>query len=184
MPQGSCQPRPRPSPLRPTCRHAGKPVALFATMLGTLLAIGNLAGCGTPAARDFGGPWKPVNRYQAAPAAIPLQPAYTFFATPMDGTLRNMLARWAADAGMTLAYRLPFDYTLYTPVSGIRTTDVRVAAAQLDRIYAPAHVHVAIDDGRIVVEQAAGAVPDRTVRAHEPTASTGLGVAPPAAETD
>jgi hypothetical protein len=128
-------------------------------MLGALLATCVLAGCGTPPAKDFGGPWKPVNRYQTAPAAIPLNQAYVFFATPMDGTLKSMLARWAKDAGMTLSYRLPYDYTLYTPVSGIHTTDIKAAAAQLDAIYSSEQLHVATGNGQIVVEHVDGTMP-------------------------
>lgn len=62
-----------------------------------------LAACGTPAAKDFGGSWKPLNQFQSSTTAIPLSQDYTFYAAPMDGTLKTMLTRWAGDSGMTLS---------------------------------------------------------------------------------
>lgn len=122
--------------------------------IGVLVVVLVLSGCGTPSAKNFGGPWRAVNRYQSSPTAIPLSQPYVFFATPMDGTLKNMLARWAKDTRMSLSYQLSCDYTLYTPVSGIHTSRLRVAAAQLNTIYAPEDLHISIGDRQIVVEQA------------------------------
>jgi hypothetical protein len=113
-----------------------------------------LAGCGTPAAKDFGGAWKSLNRFQTAPTEIPLAQPYTFFAAPMDGTLKTMLTRWSKDSGMTLSYQLRSDFTLYTPVSVIHTPDVRTAAEQLSSIYAAEGVAVTVDGQQIVVQPA------------------------------
>ena len=108
---------------------------LKSTRIGAALLIAAiLAGCGTPPAKDFGGPWKPVNHFQNKPTEIPLNPAYVFYASPMDETLKTMLARWAKDSGRQLSYQIPFDVTLYQPVAGIRTTDVDDAVAQLKDI--------------------------------------------------
>lgn len=101
-----------------------------------LLAVTALAGCGTPPAKNFAGPWKPVNHFQSTPTEIPLNPAYVFYASPMDETLKTMLTRWARDSGRELSYQLSFDVTLYQPVSGIRTTDIDDAVARLNSIYA------------------------------------------------
>lgn len=116
-----------------------------------IMAIIALTGCGTPAAKNFGGHWKPVNHFRTQPTEIPLQAAYTFYAAPMDETLKTMLTRWASDSGRTLSYQIPFDVTLYTPVSGIRTTDLDVAAQQLTTIYAAQHVYVSATDRKILV---------------------------------
>lgn len=118
---------------------------------GLILALVVLAGCGTPPAKNFGGTWKPVNHFQAHPTEIPLQAAYTFYAAPMDETLKAMLMRWAKDSGRTLSYQITFDVTLYTPVSGIRTTDLDVAAQELTTIYAAQHVYVSATDRKILV---------------------------------
>lgn len=119
--------------------------------IGLIMAATALAGCGTPAAKDFHGRWKPVNPFREQPTQIPLVAAYTFYAAPMDETLKTMLTRWASDSGRELSYQLPFDVTLYTPVSGIRTTDLDAAAQQLTTIYAAQHVHVSATDRKILV---------------------------------
>ena len=116
-----------------------------------LLFIVTLAGCGTPPAKNFGGSWKPVNHFQSKPTEIPLNPAYVFYASPMDETLKAMLARWARDSGRELSYRLSFDVTLYQPVAGIRTADIDDAVAQLNSIYAAQGVSVTVNARRIEV---------------------------------
>jgi hypothetical protein len=119
-----------------------------------------LTGCGTPAAKDFHGSWKPVNHYQDQTTAIPLAQAYTFYASPMDGTLKTMLTRWAKDSGMVLSYQLLSDYTLYKPVAQIQTRDVRSAAAELNSIYAAEGVFITINDKQILVSVASVSKPD------------------------
>jgi hypothetical protein len=121
---------------------------------GLIVAASALAACGTPAAKNFGGHWKPVNHFQAQPTEIPLVADYTYYAAPMDGTLKTMLARWAGDSGRELSYQLPFDVTLYTPVSSIRTTSIDSAAQQLTQIYAAQHVRVSATDQKILVDAA------------------------------
>lgn len=124
--------------------------------LGSSLIIATiaLAGCGTPAARNFGGSWKPVNHFHTHPTEIPLTATYTFYAAPMDETLKTMLTRWASDSGRELSYQLPFDVTLYTPVSSIRTADLDAASRQLTTIYAEQGVYVAATDRKILVRPA------------------------------
>lgn len=78
-----------------------------------------VAGCATKSAPDFGGRWKPVNRFAVATTEIPLYSSYVYQASPMDGTLKAMLERWAKDSGRTLDYRLNSDFTLYGAVSKI-----------------------------------------------------------------
>ncbi len=120
---------------------------------GTLmLATMILAACGTPPAKDFGGAWHPVNRYRSAPTEIPLHRRYTFFAAPIDETLKSMLTRWANDTDSTLNYQLSYDVTLYSPVATIRTTHIEVAASELNSIYAAQGVRVTAKPGEIVVQ--------------------------------
>jgi hypothetical protein len=137
-----------------------------------------LSGCGTPAAKDFGGSWKPVNRFQDQTTEIPLAQAYTFYASPMDGTLKTMLSRWSKDNGMTLSYQLMSDYTLYKPVAQIHTRDVRAAAAELNSIYAAEGIFVSINDKQILVTVANVSKPDASETKPapapmKPTAPTG-----------
>lgn len=93
---------------------------------------------------------------------IPLSPAYLFFSTPIDGTLKTMLERWAADAGLQLSYRLGSDFTLHHPVTRIRTADIHEAAFELSVIYAPQGVSVTADGNQILVRPLATAQPAPT----------------------
>jgi len=118
---------------------------------GLLLATTLLAACGTPPAKDFSGSWRPVILNRTAPTEIPLHPQYTFFAAPIDGTLKAMLTRWATDTNRTLRYELNYDVTLYTPVATIRTADLEAAVSRLSGIYAAQGVQVSIGPDEIVV---------------------------------
>jgi hypothetical protein len=129
-----------------------------ALMGASLLATLALSGCGTSPAKDFGGSWKPVNRFQDAPTEIPLAKNYTYYASPMDETLKNMLTRWARDTGMQLSYQLPSDYTLYKRAADLRTTDINAATAELSSIYAAQNVSVSADDRQILVQAASAPV--------------------------
>jgi hypothetical protein len=119
-----------------------------------VLVVLLLTGCATPSAKDFGGTWKPVNRFQDKPMEIPLNPAYTYYAAPMDETLRSLLRRWAKDSGMQFSYQLQSDYTLYKAVTKIRTTDIHAATTELSAIYAAQGVSVSTDGRTIMAELA------------------------------
>ena len=142
--------------------------ALMGTSMIAMLA---LAGCGTPAAKDVGWRWKPANRFQDAPTEIPLAKTYTYYASPMDGTLKTMLTRWAKDSGMQLSYDLPADYTLYKPVSQIHTTDLQSAASELSSIYGTQGVSVSADNRRIVVQAVGQAPADSAAQSSTTSAS-------------
>jgi hypothetical protein len=129
----------------------------------SMLALLALAGCGTPSAKDFGGSWKPVNRFQDATTEIPLAQPYTYYAAPMDGTLKTMLARWSKDSGRELSYQLHSDFTLYKPVTQIHTLDIQAAMAELNQIYAAQQVSVTANDKQIVVAEASAVTPEATM---------------------
>ena len=141
-----------------------------------LLLASMIAGCGTPAAKDFGGSWTPVNHFQDQTTEIPLEQAYTFYASPMDGTLKTMLTRWSNDSGMVLSYQIMSDYTLYKPVAQIRTRDVRSAAAELNAIYAAEGVFITINDKQILVSAASMSKPDASET--KPASTTAKPAAP------
>lgn len=110
-----------------------------------------LTACATSPAPDVAGRWKPVNRYSAIPQEIPLQQEYVFFVSPLDGTLKNTLARWAKDSKMTLSYLHSSDFTLHAPVATIRTSNMRDALNQITAAYASQQVHVVAEQNQIVV---------------------------------
>jgi len=124
---------------------------LFTAALAMLLS-----SCATRPAPDFGGRWKTVNRFSEETQAIPLQDAYLFYASPMDGTLKKMLERWAHDSDMVLTYRHPMDYTLYAAVADIRTPSLQEAVSQLNAAYASQQVSVGVSGGEIVVRISSG----------------------------
>lgn len=95
-----------------------------------------------------------MNHYAASAEAIPLYQTYVFHASPMDGTLKNMLTRWASDSKMTLSYLHPSDFTLYGPVAQIQTNDLQAAVSQLNAAYAGQQVSVTAGDNQIVVRVA------------------------------
>lgn len=122
-------------------------------LVGTCtLAVIMLAGCAAPKPKDFNGKWVPVNRFSTTASPIPLHRPYTYFASPLDATLKTLLERWARDTGMRVDYRFVDDFTLYTPVSGIHTTDVASALAQLNSIYAAQDVRITVNRGAFVVD--------------------------------
>ncbi|MDH5834563.1 hypothetical protein [Luteimonas kalidii] len=116
-----------------------------------------LAGCATPDARDFRGRWTPLNQFADTPRAIPLRQGYVYQATPVDGTLKHMLDRWARDSKLELAYQHPNDYTLHAQVARIRAHDIRTAAAELTSAYAGEGVRVDVDGSRLRVADARSA---------------------------
>lgn len=127
-------------------------------LIGMVLVLSSaLTGCATPPAKDFGGSWKPVNRYEDKTTEIPLAVPYTYYAAPMDGTLKTMLTRWTSDTGMKLSYRLRSDFTLPKATSQIHTSELRDAAAQLNKIYAPQGVAVLVDGPSLVIEEVSAA---------------------------
>lgn len=124
-----------------------------------LVAMSLLSACAAPPPKDFGGKWKPVNRFQDTTSEIPLNQAYTFYASPMDETLRTMLRRWTKDSGLQFSYQLQSDYTLYKAVAQIHTTDVYAASQELSSIYAPQGVSVTTDGHEIRVSVASASNP-------------------------
>ncbi len=124
-----------------------------------LLAIAGalLVGCATPDAPDFRGRWQPLNQFAETPQAIPLHPGYVYQASPVDGTLKGMLGRWARDSKLGLSYLHSNDYTLHAPLAQIRTYDIQAAVVQVTSAYASEGVGVSVEDSRIVVRPVRGA---------------------------
>lgn len=123
-----------------------------------ILMIAVLTGCATRPAPDIAGRWKAVNRYAEAPQEIPLYQSYVFYPSPMDGTLKNMLMRWAKDSGMSLSYQHPSDFTLHAPVTQLSTGSLHDAAALLTSIYTTQRVSVTVAGNQILVRAADSAV--------------------------
>lgn len=145
--------------------------AFIAKMSIAAVAALMVAGCATKSAPDIGGRWKPVNRFAAATTEIPLYSSYVYQASPMDGTLKAMLERWAKDSGRTLDYRLSSDFTLYGAVSSIDTTNAQQAVIDLTAAYAAQGISVSIVGNQIVV-QSAGTTPTASAQGAESSSGT------------
>lgn len=167
-----------------TCEyHVNKASSIRVWKGFLLLPVILLAGCGTQPAKDFGGRWKPVNRFQSSTTEIPLNRPYTYYASPMDETLRNMLTRWSHDTGMTLDYHLASDYTLFAPVTKVRTADLRQAASELSTIYAAQGVSIAVDGGTLRVARPGALGSDTSPVAAPPHAAHPAAAASPSPVT-
>lgn len=114
-------------------------------------------GCATRPAPEYGGRWRPVNRYAETPQEIPLHENYTFHPSPMDGTLKVMLERWARDSKMTISYGHSSDFTLHSAVAQIRTDDLGEAVSQLSAAYAAQGIVVTAEGNQIIVRGVAPA---------------------------
>lgn len=127
-------------------------------LFGVLAAIVVLGACATKPAADFRGRWKPVNRFADAPMELPLYSSYVYQPTPMDGTLKTMLERWARDSNMTLAYNVASDYTLYSAVTKIGTTSIKQAVDELSTVYAAQGIRITVAGNQIVAQPASSQV--------------------------
>lgn len=145
--------------------------ASMSKMSVAMVVAATLAGCATAPAPDFGGRWKPVNRFASTTMEIPLYTSYVYQATPMDGTLKTMLERWAKDSGMTLDYKLGSDYTLYGAVSRITTNNPQQAMTDVTAAYAAQGVSVSIVGNRIVVQGSTSAATPTASAASAPDPS-------------
>lgn len=119
---------------------------LFACVMGLLMS-----GCRTSPPPEFHGRWHAVNRYPAETRAIPLRPETVFAATPLDGTLKRLLERWAKEAGLVLEYGIDVDYTLHAPVSRLHATSLADAVSGLDALYRAHGVAISMTGDRVVV---------------------------------
>jgi len=135
------------------CVAIVKPVS----RLLVIAAAAATVACATPAARDIGGRWVPLNRFADAPQAIPLRQGYVYQATPVDGTLKAMLERWARDSKRELSYQHSHDYTLHAQAARVHAHDIASAAAALTAAYSGEGVRISADADRIVVIDARGA---------------------------
>lgn len=124
------------------------PVVPFLICLGVLLS----AACSSRSAPEISGRWKPVNRLATTTTSIPLYQDYVYQVSPMDGTLKVLLERWARDTGLTLDYRADRDYTLIAALSAINTTDRVAALAELGHAYRAQGLELITSGQRLLVQ--------------------------------
>lgn len=120
---------------------------IFYPIAGVIL----LSACGTTPPPEPHGKWRPVNRFPTQTQAIPLSSSYTYFVTPMDGTLKSLLTRWAHDSNVQLQYGVSMDFTLHAPAAQIHTANMADALAQLSALYRAHGIEIQSSPGLIVV---------------------------------
>ncbi|MGY3266662.1 hypothetical protein [Lysobacter sp. HA35] len=133
------------------------PLSQSVRFLVVVAATASLAACATRPPPSATGRWMPVNHYDAQSIALPLRPAYVYYAAPVDRTLKGLLERWARDSKMELEYRHDSDFTLYRGVADLHGDDLRSTLAQLASLYAAQQVAIDVEGNRIVVKRAAAA---------------------------
>ncbi|MDY1546689.1 hypothetical protein [Luteibacter sahnii] len=132
-----------------------KPPVLRLRPIGALvLACLALNGCTPSTPRDFGGFWKPVNRFDRKVNEVPLATPYVYYASSTDGTLKRLLTRWSRDTDTTLSYRLRSDFTLPKAAGRIHSSEARDATTQLNAIYTAQGIRVAFEGAQLIVEEA------------------------------
>lgn len=114
-----------------------------------------LSACAGRHAPDISGRWKPVNRLSTTTTAIPLHTDYTYQVSPMDGTLKTLLERWARDTGLTLDYGIDRDYTVIAALAQLQTIDRSTALAELARAYQVQGLQLTATDGQLRVRASA-----------------------------
>lgn len=120
----------------------------FKRCIAPVAVAASLAACGTPPHPSrFGSDWKPVNTYTSGVRAIALSREHVFAASPLDGSLRGLLARWALEAGMSLDYRSPYDYSLSVAAGSVQHATLTEAVRQLNQVYAASGVTLMIAEG-------------------------------------
>lgn len=124
--------------------------------VSALLAC-SLVGCGTTPAPEFGGRWRPLDRFAPSATPILLQSSYVFYVAPVDRTLKGVLERWAADSGVPLKYRSAHDFTLHADSSRVRAGDVGSAVKQMEAAYIGYGLLIRFEGGAIVVRVAGDA---------------------------
>ncbi|WP_432591916.1 hypothetical protein [Stenotrophomonas maltophilia] len=122
-----------------------------------LLVATTIAGCGTTPAPEFGGRWRPLDRFADVSTPILLQSRYVYYVAPVDRTLKGVLERWAADSGVPLTYRSAHDFTLHAGSSGVRATDLGTAVQQMESAYQRHGLQIRFESGTIVVRVAGDA---------------------------
>lgn len=118
-----------------------------------------LASCASSRPLEAGmSPWRPVHAFPDVPSAVPLQPVVKFTVTPLDATLRQLLARWAFEGGRRMVFALPMDWEVPAAAAQIRAATLEEGLASLTAAYAAQHLVFKVADGAVTATD--GAVPE------------------------
>lgn len=116
------------------------------------------AGCAGPDVK-VSGAWQPANALDATPRPIPQAPTVQFIATPVDQTLRSLLARWAREGNWALDFRVASDFSLTQEAASVRAPSIESALQTLNKFYAASGVQIELSSGVIVASPRVTAEP-------------------------
>ena len=91
--------------------------------------------------------WAPVHQYPEAPGAIDLTPVVKYRVTPLDGSLKNLLARWAFLAGKRLQYEPGTDWQVHRDAARVESASLDDALKQLATAYSIQGVELSVREG-------------------------------------
>lgn len=100
--------------------------------------------------------WRPVHHFPSSPASVPLAPVIVYRVTPMDATLRTLLARWAFVGGKQLQYSLPVDWQVHRDASVVEAASLEEALARLTSAYAAQHIVFRVDGAFVSAAESGG----------------------------
>ena len=117
-------------------------------VLCVLCALLSSCVASRPAKSAFGA-WQPVHQFPSSPTAVPLAPVVSYRVTPMDASLRHLLARWAFVAGKQLQYSLPMDWQVHRDAAVVEAATLDDALARLTTAYAAQHLVFRVDGATV-----------------------------------
>lgn len=126
---------------------------MYRFVLGGLLVL-LLSACATLSERAVMSDWQPVANLPTEPRVAVATPDTLFLVTPLDGSLRHLLARWAYLEGVQVDYRLPVDWQLHAPAAAVKAPDLPSALSALQKSYASQGISLRLDKGLLIAESA------------------------------
>jgi hypothetical protein len=113
-----------------------------------------LSGCATTNKEqtDFGENWAAINTYTDKIEVLPRFRTYILNATQLDGTLINLISRWAMDLDLKMQLNCKNDFSLPKNIITINEDDVTIALAKINTVYKEQFVNVQLSSGVIIFD--------------------------------
>lgn len=124
---------------------------MYRFVIGGLLML-LLSACSALSERAVMSDWQPVANLPSEPRVAVATPSTSFLVTPLDGSLRHLLARWAYLEGVQVDYRLSVDWQLHTRAAAVKAADLPSALSALQSAYAEQGISLRLDKGLLIAE--------------------------------
>lgn len=110
-------------------------------------------------APDYTTGWQPVNVYEQGVQVLPVKKQTLFRVSPLDAGLRDLLTRWAREAGGSLSYQNDSDLSLPWAVAQINALNINDAVSQVNAAYRAYGISVMLSEGNQIVVTRVNGVP-------------------------